>query len=227
MKSPSRDDAVGVRPYVMSQRARTTAATGERILESTVELFVELPYHLLTLGAIAARAGVTVQTVIRRFGDKESLVAQAAQHQAGKVMEQRSACPVGDLGAAVDNLLDHYAEAGDIALRLVAEEDSSPTVADITALGRSYHRDWCARVFAPTLEGLTGATRDRRLAQLVAVCDVYTWKLLHRDAGLSRRQTRTALLELLEPLTTSPGDTVASGEPRHTQPCRPDPASPS
>jgi hypothetical protein len=39
------------------------------------------------------------------------------------------------------------------------------------------------------------------VAQLVAVCDVYTWKLLRRDAGLSRTQTRTALLELLEPLT--------------------------
>jgi hypothetical protein len=32
------------------------------------------------------------------------------------------------------------------------------------------------------------------------VCDVYTWKLLRRDAGLSRRQTELALLELLGPL---------------------------
>lgn len=47
-----------------------------------------------------------------------------------------------------------------------------------------------------------GSARERRLAQLVAVCDVYTWKLLHRDSGLSRAQTRTALLELLEPMTT-------------------------
>ena len=39
--------------------------------------------------------------------------------------------------------------------------------------------------------------------QLVAVCDVYTWKLLRRDSGLSRRQAATALLELLQPLTQS------------------------
>jgi hypothetical protein len=38
------------------------------------------------------------------------------------------------------------------------------------------------------------------LAQLVAICDVYTWKLLRRDAGLSRKQTELALVELLEPL---------------------------
>ena len=41
---------------------------------------------------------------------------------------------------------------------------------------------------------------QRRLAQLVAVCDVYTWKLLRRDAGLSRDQTELAIVELLNPL---------------------------
>jgi hypothetical protein len=48
------------------------------------------------------------------------------------------------------------------------------------------------------LAGRTGVERDRRLAQLVALCDVYTWKLLRRDAGLSRRQAELALVELLE-----------------------------
>jgi AcrR family transcriptional regulator len=49
--------------------------------------------------------------------------------------------------------------------------------------------------------GLLAEERRRRLAQLVAVCDVYTWKLLRRDRGLSRRETERALVELLEPLT--------------------------
>lgn len=62
------------------------------------------------------------------------------------------------------------------------------------------HRDWCARVFAPALSGRTGVDRRRRLAQLVAVCDVYTWKLLRLDAGLSRRQTEIAMAELLNPM---------------------------
>jgi hypothetical protein len=35
-------------------------------------------------------------------------------------------------------------------------------------------------------------------AQLVAICDVFTWKVLCRDAGLSRRQTELELVELLE-----------------------------
>ena len=67
--------------------------------------------------------------------------------------------------------------------------------------GRALHRDWCRHASSPTtLEPLTGVARERRLAQLVAVCDVYTWKLLRLDAGLSRRQTQIALHELLGPL---------------------------
>jgi hypothetical protein len=34
----------------------------------------------------------------------------------------------------------------------------------------------------------------------VAVCDVYVWKLLRRDARLSRDATQEAILELLTPL---------------------------
>jgi hypothetical protein len=64
-----------------------------------------------------------------------------------------------------------------------------------------FHREWCARVFASALADLLPTSRrQRRLAQLVAICDVYTWKLLRRDARLSRRQTELALVELLNPL---------------------------
>ena len=62
-----------------------------------------------------------------------------------------------------------------------------------------------------------GRRARRRLAQLVAVCDVYTWKLLRRDAGLSRRQTELALVELLEPLT---GGTLMARVLAYTSPAR-------
>jgi AcrR family transcriptional regulator len=195
------NDEAATRSYVMRERARTTAETGVRIVGATIELFAELPYSQLTLARVAERAGVTVQTVIRRFGDKEGLIAAAAAHANDSVSAQRGAAPVGDLRGIVENLVSHYEAAGGIAMRLLAEEESSPTIAAITHAGRAYHRDWCLRVFAPWLVGLRGVARERRVAQLVAVCDVYTWKLLRRDAGLSRTQTRTALLELLEPLT--------------------------
>jgi hypothetical protein len=56
-------------------------------------------------------------------------------------------------------------------------------------------------VFAPALARLGGAERARRLAQLIAVTDVLTWKLLRHDRRLSRRETELALIELLGPLT--------------------------
>ena len=76
----------------------------------------------------------------------------------------------------------------------------SPTVASLVAQGRALHRSWCEQAFATALSILQGGSRRRRLAQLVAVCDVYTWKLLRRDAGLDRRSTELAMVELLTPL---------------------------
>jgi AcrR family transcriptional regulator len=194
----------------MTERARSTAETGERILDATLELFVEHPYAQVTLRDVADRAGVTVQTVIRRFGDKQGLTAAAADRSRAEIETQRDAAPVGDLVAAVHNLVAHYEEAGGIVLRLLAEEDSVPLLAEMAEHGRMAHREWCARVFAPALARLRGADRARRLAQLVAVCDVYTWKLLRRDAGLSQRQVATALLELLEPLSTPPTNSAVT-----------------
>jgi hypothetical protein len=118
-----------------------------------------------------------------------------------RVRAQRDQAAVGDVAGAVRIIVDHYEEFGERALRILADEDRSPRLREIASTGRAYHRDWCARVFAPALEGLTGVERSRRLAQLVAVCDVYTWKLLRLDAGLSRKQTELGIAELLEPLT--------------------------
>jgi hypothetical protein len=85
-------------------------------------------------------------------------------------------------------------------LKLLSEEERVPGLRVIADRGRALHRQWCARVFAPALAARSGVERDRRLAQLVAVCDVYTWKLLRLDCGLTRRQTELALVELLVPM---------------------------
>jgi hypothetical protein len=93
---------------------------------------------------------------------------------------------------------------GDRVLRLLAEEHRADELRVIADGGRAIHSEWCERVFAPALDRLEGAARQRRLAQLVAVCDVCTWKLLRRDSGLGRRETELALVELLEPLLEGP-----------------------
>jgi AcrR family transcriptional regulator len=184
----------------MSARAESAARTGERILDAALELFWEVPTDRISLDEVARRADVSVQTVIRRFGGREGLLTAAGQREAARVGAQRGSAPVGDIPGAVRNLVDHYEEMGEGVLRLLAAEPNVPGLAAIADQGRRVHRDWCAHVFAPALATRRGVDRDRLLAQVVAVCDVLTWKLLRRDSGLSRRQTELALVEMLTPL---------------------------
>jgi AcrR family transcriptional regulator len=184
----------------MVARAESAAATGERILDAAIAVFWERPWEHVTLEEVARRAGVTVQTVIRRFGGRDGLLAAAAERETERVRAQRYQAPVGDAAGAVRVLVDHYEAMGDRILRLLADEHRAAELRAIADGGRAFHREWCERVFAPALSSLAGPERRRRLAQLVAVCDVYTWKLLRRDSGLGRRQTELALVELLEPL---------------------------
>lgn len=190
------------RAYRMGARAEAAAATGERILDAAEALFWQEPGREVTLEQVAQRSGVSVQTVIRRFGGREGVEAASRQRSLGRMDAQRAEAAPGDLAGAVAVLVAHYEAMGDGVLRMLADEHRRPLLAEIVELGRAYHHAWCERVFAPALSGLRGARRELRLAQFVAVCDVYTWKLLRRDRGLSRSQTELALRELLEPLTT-------------------------
>ena len=184
----------------MRARAAAAAATAEGILDAAVQVFWELPTDQFSLNQVARHAGVTVQTVIRRFGGREGLIAAAARRETIRVEAQRAHAPVDDLDRAVAVLVDHYEELGDRVVKMLAEEARNPGLRQISEHGRQVHRAWCERVFAPTLTRVALADRSRRLAQLVAVCDVYTWKLLRRQAGLSRQQTELAMVELLQPL---------------------------
>lgn len=188
------------RSYRMDTRTAAAEETARRILSATVELVWDAAGEQPTLDAVAARAGVTVQTVIRRFGDKESLLAQAARFETERIRRQRDSAPVGDTVGIVRVLVDHYEELGTKVLRLVCEESRNPGIKQIVDEGRAVHRSWCERAFAPALESRRGVERDRLLGQLIAVCDVQTWSLLRHTSCLSRRQTERALVELLDPL---------------------------
>jgi AcrR family transcriptional regulator len=183
----------------MVARAEAAAATAERILDAATRVFWELPTDQISLDEVARRAGVTVQTVIRRFGSREGLLAAGVQREAQKIQTQREA-PAGDVTQAVHVLIDHYEALGDRVLKMLAEVDRVPGLRNIADGGRAVHREWCERVFAPALSRMRLADRKRRLAQLIAVCDVYTWKLLRRQAGLSRSQTELAVIELVNSL---------------------------
>ena len=181
----------------MVARAESAAATAERILDAAVEVFWELPTDKISLDEVGRRAGVTVQTVIRRFGGREGLLAAGVQRESDKIRSQRLQAPVGDVASAVHVLIDHYEALGDRVLKMLAEEDRIPGLRKIADRGREVHREWCERTFAPALSALRYRDRARRLAQLIAVCDVYTWKLLRRDAARNRKEAEACVRHLV------------------------------
>ncbi|MCA1729585.1 MAG: TetR/AcrR family transcriptional regulator [Actinobacteria bacterium] len=188
------------RAYRMGARAEAAAETGRRILQATVELYMERFYDQVSLEDVAERAGVTVQTVLRRFGSKEELISAAAELARRRLRSQRDQAPVGDVADAVKILIETYEEHGDRYLRLLAQEERVPAFRPITDTGRAYHYAWVERVFAPLLAKRTGPQRERLLAQLIATCDLYFWKLLRRDLGLSREQTELTVIEAIKAL---------------------------
>jgi AcrR family transcriptional regulator len=187
----------GRRPYRMTARADAARATASRVLDVAVELFTERPYEDVALEEVAGQAQVAKRTVLRRFGSKEALFVAAMERATREEMRRRDAAPVGDVAGAVANVVDHYERFGANRLRLLSQEDRIAVVAENVEAGRRYHWSWVERTFAPLIDGRNGAARKRRIAALVALTDVYTWKLLRRDLGLSRPETERTLLELI------------------------------
>lgn len=196
----SAGDAQAKRTYRMRARAEATAATREKILDAVEVAFEELLFDEITLAAVAERAGVSVQTVLRHFESKDSLFMASFLHTATKMAADRDVMPRGELPDLVGDLVDHYEKYGNRLLRMLAQEERQPTLRALADLGRLFHVEWCKQAFSPALKGVRGAKRDRRIAQFVACTDIYMWKLLRRDRGLGIGQTKLAMLELLEPL---------------------------
>ena len=63
------------RPYRSRLRAEQAAQTRQRILEASGDLFAERGYGATTIDAVAARAGVAVDTVYATFGTKKGMLS--------------------------------------------------------------------------------------------------------------------------------------------------------
>lgn len=179
------------RSYAMGVRAQAVEETRRKILDATFELTRSAPIGAITLEHVAGEAGVSVQTVLRQFGGRAGLFEAALAHADALVVEERRA-PVGDVAAAVAVVVDHYELRGDWVLLLLAQEATDEQVRGMTEVGKATHRRWVQEVFAPYVAG------DVALVDLLVVAtDVYTWKLLRRDRGLSRALTERRMKRLV------------------------------
>lgn len=186
------------RAYRQTARAQATQSTRNRIMDAALALFWEAPDVEATLDAVATRAGVTVQTVIRHFGGRDGLFAAAAERESARVAAERDPiAAAGDPRRAITDLVAHYERIGEGVLRMLADERRIPALGAIAAQGRAFHRDWVSAVFAGSLAGVEPDVRRRRHAELAALTDVHVWKLL-REAGLTPDEVTVAIVEMTE-----------------------------
>jgi AcrR family transcriptional regulator len=174
----------------MDLRAAAVDATRERILEAAAGAFLEHWYDDITIAEVAKLAGVSGQTVINHFGGKEGLAAATYERVGQEIVSLRYTPEPGDVPALIGALIEDYERTGDAIIRLLALEDRVPSLQPLLARGRASHGDWVKEMFlAPEL-----------VPELIVATDVYSWKRLRRDQGLSRRQTTAAVMQIVEAL---------------------------
>ena len=184
------------RSYVMTARADSVALTRERILRAAIELANQGPLAAISLAAVAADAEVSVQTVLRQFGSRDGLIDAAVEVAHQQIATERTV-PSGDMPAAISALVDSYEAGGDSTILLLGQEPSDPRAVQIATGGRAFHRAWVEDVFAHLL-GKAGPEREEMIDMLVIATDVYTWKLLRRDRGLTRDVVQERMVKLAE-----------------------------
>lgn len=191
----------------MTSRAGEAERTRDRIVDAMLQRFARLPFGQIRLEDVAADSGVTVQTVIRRFGTKAGLLVATVERELGRIAANRAAIAGASARETIEALADHYEVYGALILKAYAEADLVDGLVELAKRGRDFHVTWCRSAFAvDTQTGAAGSVeRERRLAQIVAVCDARTWSILRLDSGLSAEQTALALLEMILPL-------IADGE---------------
>jgi AcrR family transcriptional regulator len=191
------------RRYKMSKRAETSAQTAIDIYQVTVALWHERPLSDITLETIAERANVSVRTIIRRFGSKEGLFEDCIKNNVDDMESNRHKAKVGDIEGALNCLLDDYEAHGDAMIRTLAVEEQLAIARRVLQAGRIYHREWCARIFAPYLPASGENHYDEVLLAFVAATEIYLWKLLRRDLNYDLPTTRKAFLRLVQGLVNN------------------------
>jgi AcrR family transcriptional regulator len=176
------------RAYSMAKRSEQAAKTKARIGETATQLYREDPDEF-TLKKVAAKAGASVQTVLRIFGSKAALIALA--RQATALAPVQRGLTEEEVAAAVKELFDRYEKASDEA----PADDAD----------RARHLAWVEERLVPPPDGEARAEASKRqtmLFGLLVATDRSTWRLLRRELGLYRRAAETVVAGMIAALTT-------------------------
>ena len=184
------------RAYRQGARAEGAEATATKVIDAFLARAQTQWFDEITLDQLAQDAGVTVQTVIRRFNGKDGVVEAATEAFGKGVLNRREAAP-GKIDQAVDGLIRDYEQAGYLVMRILAQEDRYPTLKKVADFGRAGHRQWITEVFAPWIDRLPAKAKQARIDGLVAAMDLYLWRLIRVDIGRDVASYRALVMRLI------------------------------
>src|SRR4051794_19832666 len=134
-------DASSGRAYRQTARAASAEATGRRIIDAFLTRLSEQWYDEIRLEQVAEDAGVTVQTVVRRFGGKAGLLDEAVPAMVRNSKERRISPPCAP-EQIIRSLVVDYERTGDIIIRLLGLEPRHAVLHEHLTQARGRHRDW-------------------------------------------------------------------------------------
>jgi AcrR family transcriptional regulator len=204
------------RRYDSPVRRAQAASTRARIVEAAVRLFVEHGYAGTTIPAIAAEAGVAVETVYRSAKGKAGLLAEAVRAAvAGGA--QRAEVPVAER-PAIRRIIDEtepvrqlqlyaatqpgiWSRVGPLLRVLDAAASSDPSLGELRELISAERRHGLRNGLGRLLEqrGVLrpGLTAERAGDIIYAICGQANYRALVDDCGWSEGEYRDWLAETL------------------------------
>jgi AcrR family transcriptional regulator len=191
------------RTYHMEARAKAVAENDRKIMDAVADLWLNLPLLELTLEKVADQSGVTVRTILRKFGSKEGLLKACIENYGGRFTQDRMKVTPGNLPEILDALLEEYELMGEANIRALTVEHEFPFTQIVLKKARKIHRDWCRMVFKPFLPAEDSKFFEIRLSAFIAATEFYLWKLLRKDLGKSLNETRQIFLHTLTSLANN------------------------
>ncbi|MCB0993524.1 MAG: TetR/AcrR family transcriptional regulator [Acidimicrobiales bacterium] len=182
----------------MTKRSDAAKGTRRRIAEAALSLFMERDYDDVSLNEIARAAGVSHQTVLNHCENKAGVLLAAGELFSEQIRNLEADAVPGDVRSVVRTTCVRYEALGDANARWAAMSTRAPEVAEGLARGRLGFQAWLAEMLGDLMPADDEPDERRRvLLGLHAALDVFTWKLLRRDLGLSQKQTETQLTDLV------------------------------
>lgn len=157
-------------------RARNRADRTRRIVEAAAALFREIGYERAKIGAIAARAEVSVGTIYNYYQNKGDLLVAIVSMEVNEVLKAGRgvvASPPANVADAIDTLVGIYIdhsliylsrEMWRLAMAISTQQPDSPFGRTYTALDRDLTDQICALIARLRDLGLVGTDTDCRAA---------------------------------------------------------------